>query len=99
MNSLNKNILKTDIIKSGMVDHYLMIGTRKANAWCILERSEKVVEMAQIEKLRNRDTVSMREAPKDYYGKQIIKNENNPQKMWKTINEVLGKTAKSTWSY
>ena len=39
-----KYIIKTDIIKSSMVDHYLIIGTRKVNARCILQRSEKIIE-------------------------------------------------------
>ena len=181
-----KYILKTDIIKSGMVDYYLIIGTRKVNAWRILQRSEKITEarsmnkynkteflscLASIEwmqvfsdlnfdpnrmtdafheifettlnshapirkckvrteqtpwlnpsikslmrerdktkqlalkdgslwakykKLRNRVTRAMREAVKEYYAKQIIGNQNNPSKMWKTINVVLGKTTRST---
>ena len=37
----------------------------------------------------------MREAVKDYYAKQIIRNQNNSSKMWKTINAVLGKTTRS----
>ena len=38
----------------------------------------------------------MREAVKEYYAKQIIENQSNPSKMWKTINVVLGKTTRST---
>ena len=38
----------------------------------------------------------MREAVKEYYAKQIIENQNNTSKMWKTIDVVLGKTTRST---
>ena len=38
----------------------------------------------------------MREAVKDYFAKQFIKNQNNPSKMWKTIFEVLEKINRST---
>ena len=47
-------------------------------------------------KLKSRVTMSIREAVRNYYAKQIIENKNNRSKMWKTTNEVLGKTTKST---
>ena len=47
-------------------------------------------------KLRNRVTSGMRGAVKDYYSQKISENQNNPSKMWKTINTVLGKTSKTT---
>ena len=45
-----KYILKTEIIKSGMVDHYLTIGTGKVNAWRIKQRSENIKETRSMNK-------------------------------------------------
>ena len=40
-------------------------------------------------KLKNCVTRAMQETVKDYYVKQIIENQHNPFKMWRTINLVL----------
>ena len=37
-----KYILKTDIIKSAMVDYYLIFGTRKVNTWRICKGRKKL---------------------------------------------------------
>ena len=39
-----RNILKIEVIQTGMVDHYLIIRTRKISAWSILQKCQKTVE-------------------------------------------------------
>ena len=39
-----RHILKSEVIQIGMVDHYLIIGTRKIIAWRILQKCQKTVE-------------------------------------------------------
>ena len=38
-----RHILKSEVIQIGMVDYYLIIGTRKMNAWRILQKCQKTV--------------------------------------------------------
>ena len=49
-----RHILKSEVIQIGMVDHYLIIGTRKINAWRILQKCQKTVE-TQMLKNYNKD--------------------------------------------
>ena len=39
-----RHILKSEAIQTSMVDHYLIIGTRKINAWRILQKCQKTIE-------------------------------------------------------
>ena len=50
-----KYILKTEIIKTFMLDHYFVIGIRKVNAWRILLRSEKIIETQFMKKYSKAD--------------------------------------------
>ena len=50
-----KYILKTEIIKTFMLDHYFVIGIRKVNAWRILLRSEKIIETQLMKKYSKAD--------------------------------------------
>ena len=49
------HILKTEIIKTFMLDHYFVIGIRTVNAWCILLRSEKIIETQLMKKYSKAD--------------------------------------------
>ena len=39
-----KYILKADVLELGMVDHYLVYGIRKVNAWQVKNKKAKVLE-------------------------------------------------------
>ena len=40
-----KYTLRADILEIGMVDHYLIYGTRKSNAWRLVrKRSQKLIK-------------------------------------------------------
>ena len=48
--SCPKYILKADVIKTGMVDHYLVYAIRKINAWRLKKKERKFVESRSIKK-------------------------------------------------
>ena len=48
--SCPKYILKADVIKTGMVDHYLVNAIRKINAWRLKKKEIKFVESRSMKK-------------------------------------------------
>ena len=48
--SCPKYILKADVIKTGMVDHYLVYAIRKINAWRLKKKERKFVESRSMKK-------------------------------------------------
>ncbi len=51
---------------------------------------------AAYKKLRNQATNEMHSTVKNYYYGLIDENKENPKKMWKTINKVLGRNQHAT---
>ena len=45
-----RHILKSEVIKIGMVDHYLITGTRKINEWRTRQKCQKTVETRMLKK-------------------------------------------------
>ena len=53
-----RNILKSEVIKTGMVDHYLIMGTRKINAWRTRQKCQKTVETRMFKKYKKDEFLS-----------------------------------------
>ena len=76
-----------------MVDHYLVTGTRKVNAWRLLQGNEKILETGLMNKC-NKAGLSSGLAPIDWM--QIFSDLNfDPNWMTDAFHEIFGSALNS----
>ena len=68
---------------------------------CLITTRRKAIttktetDWSNYKKIRNQVNVDLRNAKKNYYSSKIANQKHNPKKVWKSINELLGKQKKT----